>query len=67
MMTEENMRFLWNRIRRMKSEEVAKKIESSIKEYYESKNVPVPRWRTEKNPTWWVDYLVGLGMDPNNP
>ena len=67
MMTEENMRFLWNRIRRMKREEVAKKIESSIKEYYESKNVPVTRWRTEKNPTWWVDYLVGLGMDPNNP
>ena len=67
MMTEESMRFWWNRIKRMKKEEVAQKIETTIKEYYDSKNMPVPLWKTEKNPKWWVDYLVELGIDPNNP
>ena len=33
MMTEESMRFLWNRIKIMKKEEVAQKIETTIKDY----------------------------------
>ena len=55
---------LQKRIRRL---EVAEKIDAAIEEYYTKKGIPVPRWKMQKNPEWWTQYLVGLGMDPNNP
>tara|TARA_B100000674_G_scaffold27684_1_gene19390 strand:+ start:513 stop:716 length:204 start_codon:yes stop_codon:yes gene_type:complete len=63
-MNEDNMKFLWKRIKKIRTSEI---IDSAIKEYYEDKGMPVPQWRMEKNPQWWVEYLVELGMDPNNP
>ena len=42
-------------------------IDQAIWEYYFEKGLPVPRWKTQKNPQWWIDYLISLGIDPNNP
>jgi len=36
-------------------------------EYYSEKGLPVPQWRREKNPQWWIDYLQELNIDPRNP
>ena len=45
---------------------MAETIDKAIKEYYDSRNMPVPQWRQETNPQWWVDYLRELGLDANN-
>ena len=46
--------------------EIAQIIDSAIFEYYSEKGLPVPQWRQQKNPQWWVDYLTDLGLDSNN-
>ena len=46
--------------------EIAQIIDSAIFEYYSEKGLPVPQWRQQKNPQWWVDYLTELGLDSNN-
>jgi hypothetical protein len=47
--------------------EIAQIIDSAIYEYYSEKNIPVPCWKTKKNPQWWIDYLNQLGLDSRNP
>jgi len=47
--------------------ETAQIIDKAIKEYYEEKGLPVPQWKMKKNPQWWIDYLIELNIDPNNP
>ena len=27
----------------------------------------VPEWKTKKDPDWWTEYLISLGIDPQNP
>jgi hypothetical protein len=41
-------------------------IEQAIWEYYFEKGLPVPRWRMQKDPQWWSDYLEELNDDRNN-
>ena len=41
-------------------------IEQTIWEYYFEKGLPVPRWRMQKDPQWWSDYLEELNDDRNN-
>ena len=54
-------------MRRKKNMEIAQIIDSAIYEYYSEKNIPVPCWKTKKNPQWWIDYLNQLGLDSRNP
>jgi hypothetical protein len=35
-------------------------IDQAIWEYYFEKGLPVPRWKVEKDPQWWIDYLAEL-------
>jgi len=35
-------------------------INQAIWEYYFEKGLPVPKWRMEKDPQWWLDYLEEL-------
>jgi hypothetical protein len=35
-------------------------IDQAIWEYYFEKGLPVPKWRMEKDPQWWTDYLKEL-------
>jgi hypothetical protein len=50
-------------MRRKKNMEIAQTIDDTLKQYYSKKGKPVPNWRVNKNPRWWVDYLKELGID----
>ena len=54
-------------MQRKRNMEIAQTIEDSLKEYYDSIGKPVPKWRINRNPQWWTDYLISLGLDPENP
>jgi len=58
------MELLYKRIRSM---EIAEKIDQAIEEYYFEQGRPVPEWKRLKDPDWWKEYLIDLGLDPNNP
>ena len=57
------MQMLMKRTRNM---EIAQIIDNSLYEWYSEKGLSVPRWKNEKY-NWWREYLISLGMDPNNP
>ena len=47
--------------------EIAEKIDTALEEYYSERGMPVPQWKQRKDPQWWKDYLIELGLDPDNP
>ena len=48
--------------------EIARIIDESLYKYYTKQlGLPVPNWKLQKNPQWWTDYLIELGIDPSNP
>jgi hypothetical protein len=47
--------------------EIAQIIDEAISEYYSLHGLPVPDWKTKKDPCWWTEYLKQLGIDPKNP
>ena len=53
--------------RRKRNMEIAQIIDDAILEYYSEKDLPVPDWKTKKDPQWWIDYLKELNIDPGNP
>ena len=44
--------------------EIAQTIDNALEEYYSEQGKPVPKWRTKKDPDWWMEYLIRLGIDP---
>ena len=46
--------------------EVAQIIDDALKEYYSLQGKPVPNWKCNRNPDWWIKYLRELGLDDNN-
>ena len=46
--------------------EIAEKIDTALEEWYSEQGRPVPQWKKEKQ-AWWREYLIELGLDPNNP
>ena len=53
-------------MRRTKNMEVKQTIDDALFEYYSEKGMEVPRWRMQKNPQWWIDYLKELNTDQEN-
>ena len=53
--------------RRKRNIEVARIIDDAITDYYSSLGLPVPNWKTKKDPEWWTRYLIDLGIEPRNP
>jgi hypothetical protein len=47
--------------------EIAQIIDDALLEYYSEKGLTVPEWKRQKDPQWWIDYLISLGLDPKNP
>ena len=47
--------------------EIAQTIDKVLLEYYSERGLPVPDWKQKKNPPWWCEYLLSLGIDPSNP
>ena len=54
-------------MKRKRSMEIAQIIDEALEEYYAEQGKPVPNWRQNRNPEWWIEYLKELGLDPNNP
>lgn len=40
--------------------EVERIINDALLEYYSDKGMEVPRWRMQKDPQWWIDYLLEI-------
>ena len=53
-------------MKKKRSMEIAQTIDEAINEYYAEQGKPVPRWK-RKDPEWWTEYLIRLGIDPTNP
>ena len=47
--------------------EISEKIDAALLEWYSEQGRPVPDWKQKKDPDWWREYLIDLGLDPNNP
>jgi len=47
--------------------EVVQIIDNALYEWYSERGLTVPQWKQQKNPQWWIDYLIDLGIDPTNP
>ena len=53
-------------MKRKRSMEIAQIIDEALEEYYAEQGKPVPNWRQNRNPEWWIEYLKELGLDPDN-
>ena len=45
--------------------EVKRIIDEALWEYYSERGLEVPRWRMQRDPQWWIDYLNELDIDQN--
>ena len=52
--------------KRKRNMEIAQTIDDALYEWYSEQGRPVPQWKKEKY-SWWREYLIELGLDPNNP
>ena len=50
-------------MQRKRSMEIAQIIDDALEEHYSSLGLPVPKWKRQKDPQWWVDYLRDLGIE----
>ena len=42
--------------------EIAQTIDEVLFRYYSDKGEPVPKWKVNKNPDWWIEYLKSLDL-----
>ena len=54
-------------MQRKRNMEIAQIIDEALEEYYSQLGLPVPNWKQNKNPQWWIEYLISLDLDPQNP
>jgi hypothetical protein len=53
-------------IKRKKNLQIAQTIDEAINEWYSLHNLPVPDWKCNRDPDWWIEYLKEQGIDPRN-
>ena len=53
--------------KRKRSMEIAQTIDNALYEWYSERDLDVPEWKQERDPDWWTEYLIRLGIDPQNP
>ena len=54
-------------MKRKRSMEIAQTIDDALEEWYSERGLPVPQWKSKRDPDWWIEYLEELGIDPENP
>ncbi len=47
-------------MKRMKTIEISEKIDDAINQWYFDHGMEVPKWKVQKDPQWWIDYLKEL-------
>ena len=50
-------------MKRKRSMEIAQIIDDALEEHYSELGLPVPNWKRQKDPQWWIDYLRELGIE----
>jgi|TARA_B100001142_G_scaffold325059_1_gene377946 hypothetical protein len=65
---QENEDLMWKThmrtlMKRKKSMEIAQIIDDALEEHYSELGLPVPQWKRQKDPQWWIDYLKELGIE----
>ena len=53
-------------MKKKRNMEIAQTIDDALYEWYSEQGRDVPEWK-RKDPDWWIEYLISLGIDPNNP
>jgi len=48
---------------RKRSMEIAQIIDDALEEHYSELGLPVPNWKRQKDPQWWIDYLRELEIE----
>jgi len=46
--------------KRKKMIEISEKIDMALWEWYSERGLEVPKWKMQKDPQWWTDYLNEL-------
>ena len=54
-------------MQRKRSMEIAQTIDNALYEWYSEHDLDVPEWKQKRDPDWWTEYLIRLGIDPQNP
>ena len=54
-------------MRKKRNMEIAQTIDNALEEWYSERGLPVPQWKSKRDPDWWIEYLEELGVDPENP
>ena len=54
-------------MKRKRNMEIVQIIDDDLEEHYAELGLPVPNWKRQKDPQWWIDYLNDLGIDSDNP
>jgi|TARA_B100000035_G_scaffold250639_1_gene219615 hypothetical protein len=54
-------------MKRKRNMEIVQIIDDALEEHYAELGLPVPNWKRQKDPQWWIDYLNDLGIDSDNP
>ena len=54
-------------MQRKRSMEIARTIDNALYEWYSERDLDVPEWKQKRDPDWWTEYLIRLGIDPQNP
>ena len=54
-------------MKRKRNMEIAQTIDNALFEWYSERDLEVPQWRQKRDPDWWTEYLITLGIDPQNP
>ena len=52
--------------KRKRSMEIEQIISNAIDEYYKERGKPTPQWKQKRDPDWWTEYLIRMGLDPRN-
>ena len=53
--------------KRKKVIEIEKTLDEAFHQYYAERGLPVPDWKQKRDPDWWCEYLIFLGIEPDNP
>ena len=54
-------------MKKKRNMEIAQTIDDALEEHYSELGLPVPNWKRQRDPQWWIDYLKDLDIDPDNP
>jgi hypothetical protein len=52
--------------KRKKQIEISETISKAISDWYIEHSIPEPNWKSQKDPSWWTDYLQELDKKPKD-